>query len=75
MAAIARAPDRANGGFQTKSVNAATKTKANQRTRIVTEPLRADSIFGSGAKRSKMGVGLVEVCVAVAFTAEEVYHG
>src|SRR5262249_56132205 len=71
MAAIARAPDRTNGGFQTTSVNAATNTKPNQTTRNLTEPLRVDSIFGIGAKRSKIGVGLAEVCVTVALTARK----
>src|SRR5262249_27745878 len=71
MAAIARPPDRTNGGFQTKSVNAATNTKPNQTTRNLTEALRVDSIFGIGARRSSIGVGLVEVCAVVALTARK----
>src|SRR5262250_969469 len=56
------------GGCQTKIVKVATKTKPDQTARNLAEPLRVDSILGIGARRSRIGVGLVEVCAVVALT-------
>jgi hypothetical protein len=54
--------------------NVTTITKLNQTVRNKAEPLRVDSIFGSGVRRSRIGVALAELCVAVVLTGGEVYH-